>query len=200
VLAFNSQDGSARVHFEIPEELVGESLSTDGQSLYLATSDLAGKFSIVKMSTSAGASSELVFDGGELRHFRSFAILDSLPYLARGHRISRIEGGKEIVVAGADEAGCQEGVGVQARFTDPFGLASDGRYLYVGDIGCHTVSRIDPKNGAVVRLVGDPDSSNFQEGQGRNARIPYPRFLAVEGDVLFVSDSREGTVAKIDLN
>ena len=198
VLAFNLREGSSRIHFELPQELVAQDAATDGHDLYVAaTGPDTWEVSIFKTPPDDGSAPERVFHSAELTHFRSFAVLDATLYIAAGHRLSKVRGDQLVPLAGGETAGCRAGVGAQAQLSAPHALATDGRYLYLGDVACHKVSRVDPQDGAVVDLVGDPNASDFSEGRGSSAHTPYPRYLAVDSGFLFVSDAREGVVMKI---
>src|SRR5262249_17856815 len=70
--------------------------------------------------------------------------------------------------------------GREAGFVRPFGLALEGRALYVGDDGDATVRRIDLDTGAVSVLLGQPGRAGVKLG-ALPARLNSPAGLALIG-------------------
>lgn len=67
--------------------------------------------------------------------------------------------------------GTADGVGVDARFNSPTGVAADsGGSLYVGDRNNYTIRRIDTA-GVVTTFAGSPGASGSVDGVGSDARF-----------------------------
>ncbi len=101
----------------------------------------------------------------------------------------------------AGQAGIQgstDGVGTNASFSNPFGLAIDSsNYLYVADTGNDTIRKITP-GGAVSTLAGLAGNYGSADGTRSGALFGNPRGVAVDtnGNV-YVADTSNETIRKI---
>lgn len=96
------------------------------------------------------------------------------------------------------QTGVADGTGADARFTYPFGLASDAAgNLYVADFGNSAIRKITP-GGTVTTLAGTPGATGNADGNGPSARFDHPAALSVDaaGNV-YVIDTSNQTVRKI---
>jgi sugar lactone lactonase YvrE len=104
--------------------------------------------------------------------------------------------GTVTTVAGlAGSTGNADGIGGDARFNGPFGIAVDNTgSIYVADIGNHTIRKLTP-DGVVTTFAGSPGQSGTNDGPGSVARFFGPASVTVDntGNV-FVGD---GTTRKI---
>jgi serine/threonine protein kinase len=102
------------------------------------------------------------------------------------------------VIAGqVGEAGSTDGVGANARFRWPRGIAIDtAGTLYVADTGNNTIRKITPDH-AVTTLAG-ATAPGSADGKGSAARFIAPQGIAVDlpGNV-FVAEFANNTVRKI---
>lgn len=97
-------------------------------------------------------------------------------------------------------AGFADGTGTLARFDSPEGIASDGLQppsLYVADTGNHVV-RLVTLGGSVTTVAGNPARAGSADRQGEEARFRAPAGVAVIGDNVFVADTENHTIRKID--
>jgi DNA-binding beta-propeller fold protein YncE len=91
--------------------------------------------------------------------------------------------------------GLADGVGAQARFQGPMGLAYAKGALYVADVGNHSIRRIDA-NGRVTTFAGG--TQGFADGVGTGARFAYPRDVAADAaGNLYVADATNRRIRKI---
>lgn len=104
------------------------------------------------------------------------------------HQVRRVQGGiggEVLTLSGASQPGSQDGIGAQARFNTPQGLALDDRgFLWVADSGNHTIRRIDLATGAVSTIAGTPGAAGLRDGNGSQARFNQPRGLVFEAESL----------------
>ncbi len=98
----------------------------------------------------------------------------------------------------AGSHGAADGIGGNARFWAPFGIAVDGAgNVYVADAANNTIRKIAP-NGVVSTLAGLAGHPGSNDGTGINARFRNPWGVAVDdaGNV-FVADMSNDTIRKI---
>jgi sugar lactone lactonase YvrE len=100
-------------------------------------------------------------------------------------------------LAGSGTAGSADGTGAAAQFNFPAGLAVEpGGTVYVSDYLSHTIRKITPA-GVVTTLAGSGSIGNA-DGIGTAASFCYPVGMAVNGGTLYVADSCNNTIRKVD--
>ncbi len=94
--------------------------------------------------------------------------------------------------------GSRDGIGSQAAFNFPSGIAVDGAgNIYVADRGNHMIRKISPE-AAVTTLAGAPGQSGSADGIGTAARFTLATDVAVASDrTIFVADRDNHTIRKI---
>ena len=121
-----------------------------------------------------------------------------------GRRIRKINiEGVVTTFAGSGIPRGQDGVGIDASFRLPQGIAMDqsesrGRPIYVSDRGMHSIRRIDPVTGAVTTIAGgiiknaSYEAWNFgdEDGVGTRAAFFNPWGIAIDQStgLVYVSD------------
>lgn len=105
---------------------------------------------------------------------------------------------KTLLAGTSGVAGSVDGVGSQARFRSPGGLALDpSGNLLVADSGNHTLRRIAP-DGTVTTLAGSPGLTGSLDGLGAAARFNTPFGVAVDATGnAFVTDTLNHTVRRV---
>jgi sugar lactone lactonase YvrE len=92
-----------------------------------------------------------------------------------------------------------DGIGSAASFNYPKGVTSDGTALYVTDAMNHTIRKIVISSGEVSTLAGSPGSFGSSDGVGPTAQFYDPIGITTDGTYLYVVDSGNGTIRKINI-
>jgi len=98
----------------------------------------------------------------------------------------------------AGTSGSADGVGGDARFAAPRGVACDpAGNVYVADAANSTIRKITPA-GVVITLAGVAGTSGSTDGAGSDARFGYPEGIACDGTGnLYVADTTASTIRKV---
>ncbi len=116
------------------------------------------------------------------------------------HAIRKISPAGEVMTfAGlGGQRGTNDGLGSEARFSQPTGVAVDSsNYLYVADSQNQTVRKITPA-GVVSTLAGKAGVGGNATGTGSAARFNRPYGLAVDAAAnVYVADSNNHKIRKI---
>ena len=103
-------------------------------------------------------------------------------------------------IVGSSIAGSADGFGTAASFWNPEGITTDGKYLYVADSSNFTIRKVGIAFSNVSTVAGSaadpPGSSN---GTGKTARFNNPRGITTDGTNLYVADSGNNTIRKIEI-
>jgi len=116
------------------------------------------------------------------------------------HTIRRITptGAVSTLAGTAGVTGSADATGATARFSSPFGIATDGAgNVYVADTNNHTIRKITPA-GEVSTLAGTAGVTGSTDATGAAARFGSPLGVATDsaGNV-YVTDSGNNTIRKI---
>ncbi|MBI5193201.1 MAG: hypothetical protein HZA08_07140 [Nitrospirae bacterium] len=103
-------------------------------------------------------------------------------------------------VTNVGSPGTTDSTGAAAGFNDPRGITSDGQYLYVTDTGNHTIRKILRVTGEVKTIAGMPKESGYNDAFGFDARFTYPKGITVDGDHLYVADSGNNVIRRVNKN
>lgn len=122
-------------------------------------------------------------------------------------RQARLVGSDWVVstIAGlAGTPGTANGLGSNARFNGPYGIAADsGGSLYVADTGSSTIRRLTPTpNGwSVTTVAGTPGVVGGQDGVSSFCLFRYPTGVAVDARTnLFVADQANSTIRRLSMS
>ena len=118
------------------------------------------------------------------------------------HTIRKIDiaSGLVTTVAGmAGKKGSSDGKGAAARFNRPCGITTDGSNLYVSDSNNHSVRKIVIESGVVTTLAGGVGEVGYVDGKGNQARFFIPEGITTDGTNLYVADTHNHSVRKIEL-
>ncbi|MFB9845157.1 NHL repeat-containing protein [Mucilaginibacter ginsenosidivorans] len=111
--------------------------------------------------------------------------------------------GKMTTIAGTGEPGSKDGIGVNASFYLPEGIAVDGKgNLFIADTYNNMIRKMDPM-GVVTTIAGKPakqgkHNDGAKDGKGPAASFSHPCGIAVarNGD-LYVADVGNSKIRKI---
>jgi sugar lactone lactonase YvrE len=93
------------------------------------------------------------------------------------------------------EFGDKDGIGSEARLQHPLGIAWSAGMLYVADSYNHKIKRVDPRENSVETYLGDGKPGDRNDPP----RLSEPAGLAIAGDVLYVADTNNHQIRKVDL-
>jgi hypothetical protein len=119
------------------------------------------------------------------------------------HTIRKIDISSGVVttLAGAaGKKGSNDGKGAAARFNRPYGIATDGDYVYVTDSNNHSIRQVDTESGVVTTIAGGVGEVGYVDGLGKQARFFIPEGITTDGENLYVSDTHNHSVRKIELD
>ncbi len=138
-----------------------------------------------------------------LRSPWDLAIVNGALYvaLAGSHQIATLDPNKQTIqlFAGTGQESLSDGNRLKAAFAQPSGLATDGKDLFVLDSETSSVRKIDLQSGTVSTLVGHGlFVFGDVDGSGDKARLQHPIGLTYGGGALFVADTYNSKVKRVD--
>ena len=96
--------------------------------------------------------------------------------------------------------GSTDGTGASARFSRLYGITMYGTNLYVTDTSNHTIRQIGIATQAVTTLAGTAGGYGSTNGTGTSARFRYPQGITSDWTNLYVADSVNHTIRKIEIS
>jgi hypothetical protein len=102
-------------------------------------------------------------------------------------------------LAGQPGGGYLDGPGSMARFRDPRGLAAANGQIYIADAGNQVIRKYDLQTGVVSTLAGVPGARGLVDGPSGVALFNSPSSVCVQGNNLYVADTANMALRKIDL-
>ncbi len=122
-------------------------------------------------------------------------------YLAdeNNHVIRKIVISTQVVttLAGTGTPGTADGTLVASNFNFPVGITMDDSYIYVSERGTHRIRKIDV-SGALVSVFVGGTTFGTADGTGTAAKFNKPYGIATDGISLYVADTINYTVRKVD--
>jgi DNA-binding beta-propeller fold protein YncE len=111
-------------------------------------------------------------------------------------------GGRTTTVAGSDglfDFGYRDGVGMQARFQHPLGVALSGNRLFVADSFNNRIRVIDLANGLVSTWLGTGTTQPGDPVNSASIGLFEPGGLSVAGDALYIADTNHHRILAVDI-
>ena len=119
------------------------------------------------------------------------------------HVIRKVASGTGVVTTLAGSAGTSgtaDGTGTAARFKTPAGSAFVGNFIYLADLGNHTIRKINVTTGVVTTFAGQAGTSGSADGTGTSASFKSPAGITTDGTFLYVADKLNHTIRKIEIS
>lgn len=135
--------------------------------------------------------SEMVYDGNG-----NLYVADTLNHTIR--KVAIATATVSTVAGKPGVSGEADGIGSEALFFGPAGLASDGSgHLIIADTYGHSIRKLAIATGEVTTVAGGNVGST--DGIGLSASFTVPQGLASRGGILYIADSQNNTVRRMDL-
>ena len=117
-------------------------------------------------------------------------------------RLLTPDNGNVITLAGGKQ-GYLDGVGMNAQFNKPYGLAMDSEgQIYVADSANNCIRRFTPDSAQVTTVAGSCGAAHdWMDGRGTTARFYGPEGVSVDDatNTLLVADYNNHRIRRIDL-
>lgn len=166
-------------------------------SLKNAVSTFAGKHGVA--GSSDGSATRASFDApkGITTDGIYLYIADLNNHTIR--RVDAVSGAVTTIAGMAGMKGSSDGTGTAALFNRPYGITTDGINLYVTDSNNHCIRKIDIESAAVTTLAGGAGEVGYSDGAANQARFFIPEGITTDGANLYVADTHNHSVRKIEL-
>jgi hypothetical protein len=167
--------------------------------LLQSVSTLAG--SAGKPGSTDGTGAEARFNslwGGIATDGTSIYVADSDNYTIR--KVVIATGAVTTLAGSAGKPGSTDGTGVEARFSFPSGITTDGTNLFVADvsdIGNYTIRKVRIATGQVTTLAGNDGSLGTVVTIIPTVQISFPQGITTDGTNIYVTGGGNFTIRKV---
>ena len=123
-------------------------------------------------------------------------------FFTANDRIRKVSAdGSTVSTVAGQWGGYSDGFGTNARFSDPRGLAIDGNdNIYVADANNSMIRKIsDINNNVKVTTISGTGDYDYLDGTQDEAAYRSPRYVAYGNNALFVVDSDDNRIRKVQL-
>jgi sugar lactone lactonase YvrE len=165
---------------------------SDGQTFFIAGQAAAGNTNGTGSTARFNRPMGLAIDDTNTYLY----LADSMSHDIRRIRIS--DGAVE-TFAGASRIGYRDGQGTNAVFAIPEYVTFNDGKLYVSEVGGHKVRRIDIDTRQVTTVAGVSGARGFANGSMEQAKFNDPKGMTVIGSSLYLADSWNDLIRKIEL-
>jgi DNA-binding beta-propeller fold protein YncE len=111
-----------------------------------------------------------------------------------------VSGAVTTVAGQANISGSDDGTGSAAHFNLPTQIATDGTNLYVADSGNSSIRRIAFPDFKVKTIAGQSGTTGKTDGGPDKSVFSGPRGVAVDKKFIYVADTGNDIIRKIDIN
>jgi hypothetical protein len=80
------------------------------------------------------------------------------------------------------------------------GVTNDGTFLYITNYKHHTIERVAISDGTKTTLAGTADTSGYTDDTGANARFNQPLGIGYASGFIFVAETGNDVIRKIDVS
>ncbi|MGD9714728.1 MAG: thioredoxin-like domain-containing protein [Thermomicrobiales bacterium] len=109
---------------------------------------------------------------------------------------------KRLIGRGLFHFGDLDARGDSARLQHVQGIAASsgpgGHVVYLADTYNNKIKRLDPLTRSVITIAGT-DEAGFADGSGENARFSLPSGLSLAGNDLYIADTNNHAIRRLDL-
>ena len=189
-------------------------LASDGRAVYVANSrnntvtaiDLASKsLSIVAGTTFQQGSNDGIGASARFNSPDGMAIVGQDLYLCDTSnsdvRKINIPSKTVTTIAGtANISGTEDGHGTAAHFNLPTQITTDGQALYIADSDNNTIRRVTLADMNVKTIAGQAGTAGKTDGPASKSQFSSPRGIAVDKKAIYVADTGNDVIRKIDLS
>ena len=189
-------------------------LAVDGRSVFVASSrnntinqvDIASRsISVVVGKTFQQGSNDGTGESARFNSPDGMTMVGQDLYLCDTNNsdIRKINIASKVVstIAGtANIAGTEDAKGSAAHFNLPTQISSDGKSLYVADSGNSSIRRINLADMAVKTIGGQSGTPGKADGPATKSLFSGPRGVAVDTKYVYVSDTGNTMIRKIDIS
>jgi DNA-binding beta-propeller fold protein YncE len=178
----------------------GITITSDGTALYVTDSinNSIRKIAIATGTVTTLAISATLSNPAAIICDSSGTILYLTDFNSNMIRKILISSGVVTNIAGSTSYyGSADGTGTAASFNGPNGITLLGTNLYATDSYNNTVRKIVVATGAVTTVAGSAGTPGSTDGTGITARFNFPTGITTDGTSLYVTDSSNATIRKI---
>jgi YVTN family beta-propeller protein len=210
-LKCTSTDGITPISFSRPT-----GITTDGVNLYVADSASNSvrfiEIATNKVTTIIGStiglagSVDSATDIAAVRFYEPIGITTDGINLyvtdynnATVRRIVIATGAVYTVAGSSGVSGSTDGFKENARFNKPGRITTNGKDLYLTDFNNRSIRKIIIATGEVTTITGSPGPMGTADGTLAEARFSQPNGITTDGTNLYVTDSYQNTIRKIDI-
>jgi sugar lactone lactonase YvrE len=103
------------------------------------------------------------------------------------------------LAGGAGKRGSADGASPSAEFLYPFDITYVDKNRYVTDTSNHTIRKVELLSGKVTTFAGKAGDQAYLDGVGTNARFKNAFLIANDKNYIYVTDTYNNTIRKIEL-
>jgi DNA-binding beta-propeller fold protein YncE len=160
---------------------------------------IAGTAGVNGSADGVGAAAQFNFPTGITSDGTNLYVTDFSNHTVR--KIVIATGEVSTIAGTAGASGSADGTGPEARFNNPYGIATDGTNLYVTDSHNNTIRKIVIATGEVSTIAGTAGTTGNANGTGPAAAFSSPEGITTDktNTNLYVTDSNNNTIRKIEI-
>src|SRR3972149_6287234 len=112
--------------------------------------------------------------------------------------IDLVQGTVNTIAGTSQVVGSSDGPPGIGKFNSPSGLAMAGDYLYVADMKNNTIRSVNISTGEIATIAGAPLYTGATDDSGDNSRFSTPGGITMDGSNLYIADTFNHTIRKVD--
>ncbi len=190
-------------------------LDTDGTAVYVANSrnntisqvDMSGGIATISGQLFKAGANDGTGPGALFNSPDGLTVLNGALYVTDTNnsdlrKIVLATKAVSTIAGTANISGTENGHGTAAHFNLPTQICSDGKgTLYIADTGNSQIRKLVLADMTVSAIGGQaPDGEGKEDGPPAKSKFNRPRGLATDGKFLYVSDTANNVIRKIDLS